>query len=189
MFFLRKPTDEQISEFLAEQSHRDFTYPQVGSTRNGEAPPSHLVEKTRIHLGSGQARFDAACRALFEWQHYGFDWIELHRPHADPEPGQTVCVLVRALGVWVLNACRVVYLVDEEQPIRRFGFAYGTLPKHAESGEERFQIERLSDDSVWYDIVAFSRPNLLLSRLAYPYMRYWQRRFAQDSTQAMKSRS
>ena len=33
--------------------------------------------------------------------------------------------------------CRVVYVVDE--PDRR-GFAYGTLPGHAESGEERFVV-------------------------------------------------
>ena len=113
MFFLRKPTDEQVSEFLSEQSQLGFTYPMVGSTRNDETPHGHLVDKTRIQLGSGQANFEAACRALFEWQHYGFNWIELHRPEADPEPGQTVCVLVRAFGFYVLNACRVVYLVDE----------------------------------------------------------------------------
>ncbi len=33
--------------------------------------------------------------------------------------------------------CRVVYVVDE--PDRR-GFAYGTLPGHAESGEELFLV-------------------------------------------------
>ena len=33
--------------------------------------------------------------------------------------------------------CRVVYVVDE--PDRR-GFAYGTLPGHAESGEELFMV-------------------------------------------------
>jgi uncharacterized protein (UPF0548 family) len=26
-------------------------------------------------------------------------------------------------------------------PVRRFGFAYGTLPDHVESGEERFTVE------------------------------------------------
>ena len=38
----------------------------------------------------------------------------------------------------------------------RFGFAYGTLPGHGGSGEERFLIERDRDDGVWYDILAFS---------------------------------
>ena len=49
--------------------------------------------------------------------------------------------------------------MDESGPVRRFGFAYGTLPGHAESGEERFLIEWDQDeDGVWFDILAFSRP-------------------------------
>ena len=38
------------------------------------------------------------------------------------------------LGLWWLNACRIVYVVDEAGPVTRFGFAYGTLPGHAGSG-------------------------------------------------------
>ena len=91
------------------------------------------------------------------------------------------------MGLCVLNACRVVYVVEEEQPIRRFAFAYGTLPEHAESGEERFLVEWQKDDSVWYDIFAFSRPNQLFSRIAYPYVRSKQRQFAKDSMLAMKA--
>ena len=33
----------------------------------------------------------------------------------------------RAIGFWWLNACRIVYVVDEAGPITQFGFAYGTL--------------------------------------------------------------
>ena len=63
-----------------------------------------------------------------------------------------------------MNACRVVYVVDEPG---RFGLAYGTLPGHVERGEERFLVERDSTDgSVWYDLLAFSRPNSLVARLA-----------------------
>jgi hypothetical protein len=41
----------------------------------------------------------------------------------------------------------------------RYGFAYGTLPEHAEAGDERFAVElRPEDETVWYDIYAFSRP-------------------------------
>lgn len=66
----------------------------------------------------------------------------------------------RAIGLWWLNACRIVYVVDESGPISRFGLAYGTLPGHVERGEERFMIEwNRGDNSVWYDILAFSRPN------------------------------
>ena len=75
-------------------------------------------------------------------------------------------------------------VVDEP---RKFGFAYGTLPDHAESGEEKFIVEwNEADDAVCYDILAFSRPNQFLARLGYPLIRRLQKRFAQDSAAAMK---
>ena len=92
----------------------------------------------------------------------------------------------RAFGLWWLNCCRIVYVVNESGPIKKFGFAYGTLPGHIESGEERFVIEwNQGDDSVWYDILAFSRPNRLLFRLVYPLVRRMQKRFGRDSAAAV----
>ncbi|MCH7990239.1 MAG: DUF1990 domain-containing protein [Planctomycetes bacterium] len=188
MYLLKKPGDERIGRFVESQSQLDFTYPSVGATRDGDHPSGFVVDHNRIQLGAGQATFDVARRALCDWQHYRFDWIELHRPEANPEPEQTVGVLARALGLWVLNSCRIVYVIEEEQPLRRFAVAYGTLPEHAESGEERFQVEwHEEDDSVWYDILAFSRPNQLLAWLAYPYVRRKQRQFARESKSAMKA--
>lgn len=76
--------------------------------------------------------------------------------------------------------------MDEAGPPRRFGFAYGTLPGHVESGEERFVVEwREDDDSVWYDILAFSRPRHLAARAGYPLARGLQARFRRDSAAAM----
>ena len=93
----------------------------------------------------------------------------------------------RAIGVWWLNACRVVYVVDETGPLSKFGFAYGTLPGHVESGEERFLVEwnRNDDDGVWYDIIAFSRPHQLSARLGYTVVRRLQKRFGRDSAASM----
>jgi uncharacterized protein (UPF0548 family) len=55
-----------------------------------------------------------------------------------------------------------------------------------ESGEERFTIEwRREDDSVWYDLLAFSRPRHRLARSGAPLSRRLQRRFARDSLHAM----
>ena len=146
-----------------------------------------VVDHSRVHLGAGRATFEAAKRALSEWQHYRFGWIELHRPDVAPAKDQTVGVLARALGLWVLNACRIVYVVDEEEPLRRFFFSYGTLPEHTESGEERFQIEWHDDDSVWYNIFVFSRPNQLPARLGYPYVRRKQKQFARESMEALRA--
>ena len=188
MFRLRKPTEQRIRQVIESQSRLEFTYSSVGATKDGQHPDGFIVDQNRIRLGSGLATFDAAKVALRNWQHYRFDWLELHRPEDAPAQNQNVGTLVRAFGLWVLNACRIVYVVEEEQPVRRFAFAYGTLPEHAECGEERFQVEWNSkDDSVWYDIFAFSRPNQILARLGYPYVRHKQKQFARESMQAMKS--
>jgi len=85
---------------------------------------------------------------------------------------------------WSLNACRLVSVIDDD---RSYGFTYGTLPDHAERGQERFLVEwRQDDDSVWYDILAYSRPNQILSLLGYPVARLLQKRFARDSMLAMR---
>ena len=69
----------------------------------------------------------------------------------------------------------------------RFGFAYGTLPGHVESGEERFLIEwDHATDIVWFDILAFSRPRHYLVRLNRRRARAMQKRFAVESTAAMQ---
>jgi uncharacterized protein (UPF0548 family) len=85
-----------------------------------------------------------------------------------------------------MNACRIVYVVEEHGKQERYGFAYGTLGEHAERGEERFLVEwEREEGTVWYDILAVSKPGLV-ARLAYPYARGLQRRFARESKEAMK---
>ena len=59
-------------------------------------------------------------------------------------------------------------MTDEPQ---RFGFAYGTLPGHPEVGEEAFHVVLDDDATVSAEIVAFSRPGDLLTRLAGPVAR------------------
>jgi uncharacterized protein (UPF0548 family) len=76
--------------------------------------------------------------------------------------------------------------IDEDGPVRRFGFAYGTLPEHAEQGEERFSVEWHRDsDLVSYDILSFSRPGNAAVKFAYPLARWLQRRFLRHSLAAM----
>ena len=89
------------------------------------------------------------------------------------------------LSLWragLIRGARIVYVEDEP---RRRAFAYGTLPSHAERGEERFAVEWGADDGVAYELRSFSRPRLLAARLAYPVTRALQRRFVEDSLAAM----
>ena len=113
-------------------------------------------------------------------------WVRLCWPTALIAEGSNVAVLARHIGCFWLNACRIVYVIDQDGPTKRFGFAYGTLTEHAESGEERFLVEWDSEtDAVSYDLLAFSRPHQLLSRIGYPLARRLQKQFAADSKTAM----
>lgn len=181
MFLLRKPSDEQIRRFLQHQATLDYSYAEVGATR-GEAPPGYEQHRAGVRLGHGEAVFIKAKAALRRWAEFETGWITLYWPETPLEPGQCVAVLAHYLGVRLLNACRIVYVVDE---LDVFGFAYGALPQHAEQGEERFQVTRRADDSVWYEVHAFFRPNLRLIRLAWPLLRAKVNQFRHDSAQAM----
>jgi uncharacterized protein (UPF0548 family) len=186
MLSLRKPSAERLRDFLAAQSKFDFTYPAVGAT-SAVPPAGYVVDRTRIKLGEGAGTFAAAKAALPRWEHFRLGWLETWPPETPIQAGQVVAVIARVFGLWWLNACRIVYVVDEQGPVQRYGFAYGTLPEHAESGEERFAVEwQEADDAVWYDIRAFSRPQQLLARLGYPFARRLQKRFARDSAAAMR---
>src|SRR5436190_14710440 len=183
---LRTPSTSAVREFLAAQAELDLTYPAVGATA-AVPPPGYAVDRTRVRLGGGEDVFRAAAAALGRWDQFRLGWVEAGPPDTPLRAGEVVAVVARVLGLWWVNACRVVYAVDEAGPVSRFGFAYGTLPGHAESGEERFLVEwDRATDAVWYDILAFSRPRHPLARLGYPLTRRTQRRFARDSAGAMR---
>jgi len=183
MFMIREPSDEAVARFVASQRDLPFTYAEVGAT-NATPPTGYTVDHNRIRLGSGEATYSSAVDALKHWRHFELGWVAIVPRGVAVEVGATVAVKARAFGTWSLNASRVVYTIDES---RRFGFAYGTLPDHVEKGEERFLIEWLPDDSVWYDILAFSRPQHPLVRLSAPLARRLQKQFARDSLTHLKN--
>ncbi len=185
MVSVRRPSIETIRAFLASQSTLDFTYTAVGATA-AEPPAGYVVDRTRIVLGRGQEVFTKARAVLERWGQFDLGWVEAWPPGTPIQTGEVVAVLSRQFGLWWLSACRIVSVVNEAEPIARFGFAYGTLPDHAGTGEERFLLEwdRTSGE-VWYDILAFSRPRWLVARVGYLYMRRLQKRFGRESAAAM----
>lgn len=182
VFLLRQPTDLAIRSFLHAQSQLNFTYPETGATRN-TVPAGYVVDRTRILLGTGQEFFSRALEGLNRWRQFDLGWLQAFPSDTPIKADKVVAILARSCGLWSLNAARIIYIIDEPQ---RFGFAYGTLPGHVEMGEERFLIERTSDDCVWYDILAFSRPRHLLTKLGYPFVRRLQKRFGRESAVAMQ---
>jgi uncharacterized protein (UPF0548 family) len=184
MFLLRKPTEEQVRHFISAQQALPFSYPEVGATET-KAPPGYTVDHNRIKLGEGEDTYQRAVDALRSWKHFELGWVTIVPRKTMVETGSTVAVQAKTFGFWSLSASRIVYVIDERESMRRFGFAYGTLPDHVECGEERFTIEWHQDDSVWYDIYAFSHPQHPLVKLGFAIARRLQKRFARESLAAM----
>ena len=177
MFRITEPSEKDVAQFISSQRNLNFTYHEVGAT-NTTPPAGYTVDHNRVKLGQGEGTYRAALAALKYWQHFDLGWVTIVPRGVPIEVGAIVAVKARAFGSWSLNASRVVYVISEP---RRFGFAYGTLPNHVESGEERFLIEWSPDDSVWYDILAFSRPRHPLIKMSFPLARMLQKRFARES--------
>lgn len=186
MLLFRKPSADALRTFLDAQRSLDFSYTGVGGTA-GDPPTGYVLDHTRVELGKGQRVFERAKAGLERWEQFRLGWLEPWPGDTPLENAQVVAIVAHVMGNWWLTACRIVYIVDEQQPARRFGFAYGTLPGHIEAGEERFLLEwDPADDRVWYDILAFSRPRHVLARLGYPLVRRMQKQFGRDSAAAMR---
>ncbi len=191
MFSLLRPTTGKIDKFLADQNNRELSYLAIGASYR-LPPAGYAINHRRTKLGEGEAVFHAAKEAFRRWRQFEIGWIAIRSSTAEPVVGAAVAIQIRVCGAWSLSACRVVYSIDEQRfdkdgaAVWRFGFANGTLPDHVGTGEERFLVEwNLSTGEVWYDILAFSRPNHLLTRMAAPIFRRFQKKFARDSSAAM----
>ena len=130
--------------------------------------------------------FHSACDAIRTWKMFPGGWARIEPPNAPVKKGQVVAMVAKVMGFYWVNNCRIVYLLDEMEPVRKYGFAYGTLAQHVEKGEELFSVEWLPDGSVWYVLRAFSKPRFWLARLCYPLARLYQRKFVKESQRAMQ---
>jgi uncharacterized protein (UPF0548 family) len=152
---------------LDELRRAELTYPERGATRTALPAGYHHVHR-RARLGTGHAAFDRAAQALSGWGMHRRAGLAVTASSPVAVAGSVVVLTLGWRWLRITAPCRVVYTVDE--PNRR-GFAYGTLPGHPECGEEAFIVELTADDAVWFDIRAFSRPDLLVSRLGGPINR------------------
>lgn len=188
MLYFRKPAPRWIDGVLRFQRRLPFSYRESGVTRRETTPPGYRSAVHRVQLGEGAEAFERAKRAIRQWRMFPPKMLELYWPEVAIEEGNTVGVLIRCLGIWTFHVCRIVYVVDESGgPVERFGFAYGTLARHFERGEERFIVEwDRRDNRVWYEVRMFCRPANWLARIADPIVRRLQRRFGVLTKEAMR---
>jgi len=179
VFYLTRPSSTAIARFLKESKGLPLSYGPIGIL---DTTVRRLDEQT-VTIGHGRTDFDRAKQELRSWTHFALGWVELFPGAASTEPGTEVAVSIRHLGFWSLNGCRVLYQVADET---RFGFAYGTLPNHAEAGEELFVVAfDPVTEAVTYRIRAVSWPYALLAYLGQPIVRHLQERFRRDSAAVM----
>jgi uncharacterized protein (UPF0548 family) len=182
MFFVRRPSQDAIRSFVRDSQELPLSYGPIGIV-NGETPCRDLDEAI-VTIGRGRTDFDRAKAALMAWKQFDIGWVATFPRHAPVAVGTVVAVLIQHLGFWSLNGCRVLYNVGGDG---RFGFAYGTLTNHAESGEELFDVFLDSEsDEVRYRIRATSKPQAALARIGQPIARALQARFRRDSAAVMK---
>lgn len=181
----RRPDDDSIHVIADLHRQSVLTYTQIGWTSRSECPVGFAKNKSDAVIGRGERDFERAKAAIQNYDMLRLGWMQ---PAGDHDPivvGSVVSTLARKLMVYSLNVNRVVYVDD--QISTRFGFGFGTTAHHLIIGEERFTVcfdEQTGDVS--YEIFSFSRPGLLLFRLAFPWLRHLQRSFCRDSTDAMR---
>lgn len=185
MFLLLRPSCDTIERFIRASEAKPLAYSPIGIARHETA--GRNLDEAVVVVGRGAADFERARSALAAWKQFDTGWVELFPRAASVEAGTIVAVLIRHVGIWSLNGCRVVYTVGDRLRGNHFGLAYGTLTNHAEGGEELFEVF-LNPDSgdVTYRIRAVSWPRAPLSRIGYPITRWLQAQFRRDSAEAMR---
>jgi uncharacterized protein (UPF0548 family) len=165
MRFVR-PSDSAAMARLVETLHdAQPTYVEIGATLGGDQPEGYHHDRAETVLGQGFATFRRAVEGLKTWEAHRVPGIRVFPENEEIQTGATVVVTLGTPFVALAAPCRVVSVIDGQT---RWGFAYGTLPGHPEQGEEAFVVSIAPDETVRFEIVAFSRPGDPLVRLSGP---------------------
>ncbi|BCB77654.1 DUF1990 family protein [Phytohabitans flavus] len=159
------------------------TYPETGATLRGPLPAGYRHLRRRMRVGAGAKAYASAVEAVLTWRMHKAMGVRVQA--SAPRAAAGVTVTTRpSLGPVGLDApCVVVWAEHGE---RQGGFGYGSVGRHPLRGEEAFVVTRDEDDTVWLEIVAFSRPVLWWLRLAGPLLPVFQRFYAQRCGAALR---
>ncbi len=170
---------------LARLAGLDLTYREVDAT-GADLPDGYSHVEVDGELGQGRPTYQRAVEALMTWQMHEHAGLS---PLADAARATLGCHVVQRIGAGRFRfgaPCRVVAVVDEPD---RGGFAYGSLPGHPVSGEERFVVVLDAGDRVRLQVRAFSRPATWYARLGGPLLPPAQRLAARRYVRALRRAS
>jgi uncharacterized protein (UPF0548 family) len=180
MISLRRLGPTQLDALLATSRTASPTYDEIGASRGDVLPSGYHRVRFEERIGDAVA-FDRAVTGLRTWAAHEGAGLRIY-PSEALAPDATV-IAVTSLGpVQMVAPCRIVAIFKEPDS---FGFAYGTLPGHPESGEESFVLER-RDGSTYFKVQAFSKPVDLFARLSGPVGRGVQRSVTRRYVNALR---
>ena len=180
--FLFSPSKYFIDQFQDRQKKLSLTYREVRQCRTTN-PIGYDNDHKRILLGEGKKIWDKAREGMSQGVFFPSSWVSVYPADFSLTEGKDLVLLIKLWAIYVLAGTRIVEIIDESNC---FGFTYGTLEGHVETGEECFWIEKEENGAVFFHIKAFSRPAHFLVRLAYPFARSMQRRFVDQALKRMK---
>jgi uncharacterized protein (UPF0548 family) len=141
------------------------TYTEVGRTAPGQdLPPGYRHVRRRVRAGDGAGAYAAVVATMRDWGIHRGAGLRVCAD-APPAVGTRFATGIGLGPVRLWVPCQVVWLRDEP---RLYGYGFGTLPGHAERGEEAFTVTWDADDAVWFEVRAFSRPASWYARLGRP---------------------
>jgi uncharacterized protein (UPF0548 family) len=148
------------------------TYRDLGGTLTGGRPEGFRHDHYEMELGHGHEAFRRAIEGLKAWEAHHVPGVRVFPKGQEIHPGATVAVTLGTPFLALFAPCRIIQVIGEEA---RWGFAYGTLPGHPEQGEEAFVVSMSVDETVRFEVEAFSRPADSLVRLSGPIGRSVQK--------------
>jgi len=167
MLSVRRPRSVDVEAYRTARAMDEPTCVAAGGV-----PVGFVHDVFRRDIGVGDGVLHRAREGLRQWVAHRGAGVEVYPSERSIVEGETVALVTRQLGVWVLASCRITEVIDEPN---EFGFTYATLPGHPECGWESFVVE-VEESVVRFKIEAVSRPALTIMRLGKPIVRRLQRR-------------
>lgn len=186
-FRLVRPSAMEIDVVMRSMTHCEFDYPWVGAT-SGEMPPEWRRSDQALLVGRGAESWARAVAALHRWRQFDLSWVQAHDEHTPIDAGTLFAFVSRQFGVWSVNVCRIVEVIDEQnETLWRFGVTYGTVGRHLVRGEESFVLEwDRESDCVYFRIRKFSKPGHPLVALFSPLADRAQQRFTREALDRLR---
>lgn len=150
-----------------------LTYPQVGASAREPLPEGYRQVRRRVRIGQGEEVFAAVAAGMRKMLVHRYTGLVVRSDVDTPSVGGRFTSGLRLAGARLWAPCEFVWVSDATHG---YGYGFGTLSGHPESGEEAMEVAIDSRERVEFTIRAFSRHSAWYARLGAPLARLVQDR-------------